>query len=106
MTTDVTPNTETATKTRGRPFLPGNNANPNGRPRKKLALRDLLTGVPLKQKRELIAVAYEMALDGDVHWAEWIAKHSGEGQTTGEAAAQVNVERGVFFLAMPGTTQE
>ena len=84
-------------------LLPGHTM---GRPKKGNSLRDLLRRQPLKDKKALVAIAYELALDGEVAWAEWIAKHSGEGHTTGEAAAQVNVERGVFFLAMPGTTQE
>jgi GntR family histidine utilization transcriptional repressor len=67
-----------ATAVRGRPFVPGQTGNPNGRPKKGNAIRDLLKSVPVSQKRELVKIAYQEALKGDVHWAEWIVKHSGE----------------------------
>ena len=105
MTTESANSNETAVKrVPGRPFLPGQTGNPNGRPRKKLALRDILTGIPIKQKRELVAVAYECALDGDVHWAEWIAKHSGEGGD-GKGDGPVLIA-GRMVVFMPGTTEE
>ena len=62
----------------GRPFALGDRANPNGRPRKGHALSEILRARPLKDKRELVEVAYTQARKGDVAWAEWIAKHSGE----------------------------
>ena len=98
MTTESANSNETAVKrVPGRPFLPGQTGNPNGRPRKKLALRDILTGIPIKQKRELVAVAYECALDGDVHWAEWIAKHSGEGLGAGDLTVNIDNRRVVVY---------
>ena len=78
MVADAPTNSEIVTKPRGRPFPVGNNANPHGRPKKGTAIRDLLKAVPIAKKRELVAVAYEEALKGDVHWAEWIVRHSGE----------------------------
>ena len=76
---DAPTNSEIVTKPRGRPFPAGNNANPHGRPKKGTAIRDLLKAVPIAKKRELVAVAYrEAVVNGDVHWAEWIARHSGE----------------------------
>ena len=79
MVADAPTNSEIVTKPRGRPFPVGNNANPHGRPKKGTAIRDLLKAVPVARKRELVKVAYEEALEKrDVHWAEWIARHSGE----------------------------
>lgn len=78
MTTETRNSHETAVAT-GRPFLPGQSGNPNGRPKKGNAIRDLLKSVPIAKKRELVQVAYREAIEnGDVHWAEWIARHSGE----------------------------
>lgn len=87
MTQALVPRTETVTKPRGKPFAPGNNANPAGRPRKGNSIRDLLRSVPVAKKRELIAIAFEEAIENrDVHWAEWIARHSGESDLGAQVA--------------------
>lgn len=53
-----------------------------GRPKKGHAIRDIFRARPLKDKRALVDVAYEEALQNhDIHWAEFIVKHSGEGAT-------------------------
>ena len=60
-------------------WLPGRSPNPAGRPKKGLSIRDLLRARPLKDKRDLIAVAFEQAIqEKDVAWANWIAKYSDE----------------------------
>jgi hypothetical protein len=66
-----------------RGFYPGNPygrlyGHLGGRPRKGTSIKELLRKVPKKDKQALVRIAYERALAGDVHWAEWIAKHSGE----------------------------
>ncbi len=71
-------------------FPAGVSGNPNGRPRKGNAIRDLLKRVPVSMKRELIEVAFQEAIQNkDVHWAEWIAKHSGE---SGSRETEVNID--------------
>lgn len=60
------------------PFAPGH-APMGGRPKKAASLRELLRNHPVKDKKQLVQKAYEMAIDGSIQWAEWIAKHSGEG---------------------------
>jgi hypothetical protein len=60
------------------PFAKGNTAG-KGRVPKGTSLRELLRNHPLKDKRELVKKAYKEAIGGSVQWAEWIAKHSGEG---------------------------
>ena len=79
------------------PFQPGVSGNPAGRPSKDNSLRALLRRAPIRDKRELIKKAYEQALDGDSRWAEWIAKHSGEGAGEKlEITGDLNIE----WLAM------
>jgi hypothetical protein len=84
-------------------FRPGQTGNPRGRPRKGTSLRELLRRRPLKDKRALVDVAYREAVAGNVHWAEWIAKHSGEGAAP---AGSVQAEAGcdgplVFTIDIP-----
>ena len=101
-TSPATADSANATKPRGRPFLPGNTANPNGRPKKGHAIRDLLKSVPVAKKRELVAVAYQEALDGDVHWAEWIAKHSGEGHTGSDGDVNIDARQQTVIVVKDG----
>ncbi len=61
------------------PFQKGHPPYTNGRPRKGESLKELLGQVGVDTKRELVKVAYQRAIDGDYHWADWIARHSGEG---------------------------
>ena len=56
-----------------------------GRPKKGTGVAELLRKRPLKDKKALVEVAYREALKGDVHWAEWIVKHSGESGFGGDA---------------------
>lgn len=75
----------TATKSRGRPFAPGNNANPSGRPKKGHALRDYVRNLPTRTKREIVEVAVQEILENhDVAWAGWLLKAEGvDGPTAG-----------------------
>ena len=59
----------------GRPWLPGQSGNPNGRSKKGNAISDILRNRPLADKRALVDVAYREALKGNVQWAEWIVRH-------------------------------
>ncbi len=62
-----------------------------GRPKgstKSLTIRELLKAAPIAKKRALVLKAYELALEGDVRFMEFIAKHSGEGASFIEDVAQ------------------
>jgi hypothetical protein len=60
-------------------WKPGVSGNSNGRPKKGNSLRELLRSVPVRDKRALVRIAYEEALQNhNVAFFEWIAKHSGE----------------------------
>ena len=80
----------------GRPFLPGQSGNPKGRPKKGHAIRDILVNKDLKDKRQLVEVAYREALKGNVAWAEWIVKHSGEGAQTRDGDT-INIDKAVIL---------
>lgn len=69
---------ENAPAVRGRPFPPGNNANPKGRPRKGNALRDIVRKLSVKDKREVVEIALqEIRENHDVAWATWLLKAEG-----------------------------
>ena len=82
----------------GRPFLPGQSGNPKGRPKKGHAIRDILVNKDLKDKRQLVEVAYREALKGNVAWAEWIVKHSGEGAQTRDLG-DIYIDKGMIVLS-------
>lgn len=56
------------------PFAPGH-APSGGRPKKGTSLKELLRNHPIKDKKALVIKAFELALAGDVRWAEWIARN-------------------------------
>src|SRR5215207_18114 len=77
------------------PFQKGHPPYSNGRPRKGESLKELLGQVGADTKRELVKVAYQRAIAGEYHWAEWIARHSGEG-----ANWKIEVEASAPWVAM------
>ena len=99
---EATALTESAKRDESGKLLPGHHM---GRPKKGNALRDLLKGRPLKDKKALVEVAYAMALDGDVHWAEWIAKHSGESGSA-DKGDTVNIDKAIFIREYSGFNPE
>jgi hypothetical protein len=60
------------------PFEKGHPGGP-GRPRKGESLKELLSRTGIDKKQELVKKAYEYAIAGSFQWADWIARHSGEG---------------------------
>jgi hypothetical protein len=60
------------------PFEKGNKYG-KGRPPRGESLKELLTQVGVTRKQDLVKKAYEYAIAGSFQWADWIARHSGEG---------------------------
>lgn len=83
-------------------FLPGNNANPNGRPRKGNAIRDLVRKMPLKDKREVIEIALqEIRENHDVAWATWLLKAEGMSPER-EGGDTYNIDKAVLVRYVEG----
>jgi hypothetical protein len=60
------------------PFEKGNKYG-KGRPPRGESLKELLTQVGVTRKQDLVKKAYDYAIAGSFQWADWIARHSGEG---------------------------
>jgi hypothetical protein len=68
------------------------NAPGPGRPSKEYSLRNLLKKVPLSKKKQLIEIAYHMAIDEkDVQWANWIARYSDDANGNPDSGLKAEV---------------
>jgi hypothetical protein len=60
------------------PFERGNKLA-KGRPDKGASIRELVRNHPVRDKRQLVATAYRLAIAGDPRWAEWLMRHGVDG---------------------------
>ena len=70
-------------KPRGRGFVKGQSGNPKGRPRTGTSWAELIRARPITEKADVIRTGFEQARAGNVAWAEFLVKHSGEVTTQG-----------------------
>lgn len=79
-------------------WVKGQSGNPAGRP-KKPSLRSLIKEVATTRKKELVKKILELAIQGDIRAAEWIARY-------GEDPATLELNTNTFTLQLSPPREE
>ena len=82
-------------------FVPGNKANPYGRPRKGESYAEIAAGLANRTKRTVVAAMVKRATKGDVRAAEYLTWTA-----EGKPAVRVIHEESPALAALLGTWQE